>query len=456
MTSKLNESGINDNISKLANTLTSKKVLLKGISWNVLGKVLPMSVAFFSMPLIIKGLGIEKFGILTLIWSVIGYANFFDLGMGRALTQLVSKKLGENDLSGLSRIVWTGIIVLFGFGLTGSLAMFLSADYIAEHLLKISPVYLDEAVSSIKLMALCLPIFFVTSGLAGVLSSFQKFGIINLINVPLALCNYLAPLLVIVITKRLDIVVFTLVMGRFISAVMHFWATSKQVKDFFKISFDIESLKKMLKFGGWVTVSSIISPLMVSLDRFFIANTLSSSVVAFYTTPFEVVTRFLFIPGAVVSVLFPAFASELNNNNARVKLIFFKATKYIFLILFIPAILIIFGAKIGLSLWISPEFAEKSYRAAQFLAVGIVFNGMAFIPYALIQAKGRSDITAKFHMVEFPVYAVCLILFIKSFGITGAAIAWMARVIADYVLLMVYALNIISYNSETVLEKVNG
>ena len=59
-------------------------------------------------------------------------------------------------------------------------------------------------------------------------------------------------------------------------------------------------------------------------------------------------------------------------------------------------------------------------------------------PLPLIQAKGKSDITAKLHMLELPIYVVLLIVFIKNFGVAGAAIAWLIRVIIDYVLLSFY------------------
>jgi O-antigen/teichoic acid export membrane protein len=56
-----------------------------------------MLVAVFCIPILIGGLGKDRFGVLTLAWAVIGYASLFDLGLGRALTQLVAKKLGAGE-----------------------------------------------------------------------------------------------------------------------------------------------------------------------------------------------------------------------------------------------------------------------------------------------------------------------------------------------------------------------
>jgi O-antigen/teichoic acid export membrane protein len=427
------------NIDNGIKNLTSKKVLIKGVIWNLLGKFLPMGIALFSIPLIIKGLGNEKFGILTLVWSIIGYASLFDLGLSRSVTQLVSKKLGENDTEDLPTIIWTSVFMLFCMSLIGSFVLSTNANYICQNLLKISPQYLPQAVATINLISFCLPIDFVSNAFGGVLASYQRFGITNLINMPLAMFNYIAPVLILNWTHQLDIVVSFLVIGRLISMVLTFFVCSRTVDNFCKIKFDLSYLKKMLSFGGWITVSNIISPIMVSFDRFFIASILSASMVAYYTTPFEVVMKMLLIPTCVVTVLFPAFSKELTNDLPRAKRMYNKALKYVFVALLIPVLTVILIAKPGLSLWINTEFANKSYMVAQILALGMLLVGSAFIPFALIQAKGKSDITAKFHMIELPIYIILLVVLIKNFGIVGAAMAWLIRVSLDFGLLYFYS-----------------
>ena len=77
--------------------LTSGRLLARNTFWNLAGSVAPMGVAAVCIPLLIKGLGTDRFGVLTLVWALIGYATLFDLGLGRALTQLVANKLGTGE-----------------------------------------------------------------------------------------------------------------------------------------------------------------------------------------------------------------------------------------------------------------------------------------------------------------------------------------------------------------------
>ena len=83
------------------------------IFWNLLGNGTPMLAALFAIPILIDGLGLERFGVLTLSWMVVGYFSLFDLGLGRALTKLVAEKLGreenEEDKNNYNKTIQNGL-----------------------------------------------------------------------------------------------------------------------------------------------------------------------------------------------------------------------------------------------------------------------------------------------------------------------------------------------------------
>jgi len=66
-------------------------------------------------------------------------------------------------------------------------------------------------------------------------------------------------------------------------------------------------------------------------------------------------------------------------------------------------------------------------------------NSLAALPFALLQGIGRSDTTAKVHLVEAPVYLLLIVWLIQAYGITGAAVAWCARTTLDMTLLYWFA-----------------
>jgi len=195
-----------------------------------------------------------------------------------------------------------------------------------------------------------------------------------------------------------------------------------------------------------MTVSNIISPFLHCFDRFFIANMLSASVIAYYTIPYEIIMKLLLIPAAIMGVMFPAFSTELTRDTERTARLYNKSQKYIFFLLLPVVIFILFFAKLGLSVWINEDFAAHSYKVVQILTISILINSLAHPGYYLIQAFGKADLTAKIHLIELPIYLISLFILIKMYGINGAAIAWLIRSIADLVLFNIVASKLMRIN----------
>jgi O-antigen/teichoic acid export membrane protein len=96
-------------------------------------------------------------------------------------------------------------------------------------------------------------------------------------------------------------------------------------------------------------------------------------------------------------------------------------------------------SKLGLSLWINTEFADKSWILLAIISVGIFFNGLAQVPHTLLQASGNVRVTAIVHSFEFIFYIILLFILLKLFGIVGAALTFLFRVILDYLVLNLFA-----------------
>jgi O-antigen/teichoic acid export membrane protein len=176
------------------------------------------------------------------------------------------------------------------------------------------------------------------------------------------------------------------------------------------------------------------------MDRFFLAYLVSSLVVAYYTTPFDIITRLSIIPLAIIGVMFPAFSAEFQVDRKRTVRLYKITLLFTTLLMVLPVVLIIILAKPGLSLWLDPDFAEKSFRMTQIIAAGMFIEGINQVPVALIQGTGRADITGKIILLVLPVYIFFLLLFINWYGLIGAAMAWFFRALLDALILHIAAI----------------
>ena len=407
---------------------------------NAVGQGVPIVVAVVSVPLLLRGLGTERMGLLTLSWSVIGYASLFDFGLGRALTQVVAERrqlrAANDDLPG---VVSSALLAMLLIGCAAGIAMLVLARWATSSGLNVSPELQHETLAAARVLAIGIPIVVLTSGFRGILEAYERFDLANAVRVPTGISTFLGPLVVMPFTHSLAWAVGVLLAARVAGLVALIALVNRVAPTLsFRPSIAHSSLGHVMRFGAWMTVSNILSPLMSSADRFFISAMISASVVAYYTAPYEMVTRLMaMIALAVATSLFPAFARAADVADARALL--GRGVRLI-TTTFVPVIvLVLVLAPTILRLWLGDAFARESAVVLRILALGILMNGFAQAPFAMIQARGRADLTAKIHLAELPFYVTSMLYLIRVNGIEGAAIAWTLRVSVEAVVLFVVA-----------------
>lgn len=409
--------------------------LLRHSAYNMLGLGLPLFVAVFTIPVLIKELGEARFGLLTLIWAVVSYFGLFDLGLGRALTQQLAVVLAKDEPERVGPLVGTATVLMAALGITAGLLM-AAVAYWGVSLINAVPDK-QEAVRAVYAMAVAMPAIILTSGFRGILEARHAFGVINLIRLPMGLFTFLGPVAVVWYGQpRLDYIAAVLAAGRVVACGVHaFYAWRELPVASGRVRWHGNLLKPLCVSGGWLTVSNIISPFMGYVDRFVIGAIVSASAVAYYATPHELVTKLWIVPGALTAVLFPAFAAQLARRDQQTWVLFNKAIHWLFVALLPVTVTLALFANEILSLWISPAFALQSAVLLQIFAGGILVNCLAHVPFTLIQSAGAARLTALIHAAELPVFLLALWWLTSVYGVIGAAVAWLLRMVLDTALM---------------------
>ena len=428
------------NKEEAENKLISGGLVAKNTLYNLLGYGIPLLIAVIIIPLLIKGLGEERFGILNLVWIVIGYFSFFDFGIGRTLTKIIAEKIGSNQTSAVPSIFWTSFITMLLVSMFTAFILFLFVPYLVNDVFIISDNLKDESLATFYLLVISIPIVTTTAGLRGVLEAYQDFAIVNVIRVLLGILTFVGPLICLIFINSLFWIVVVLIViriGIWILYLIRCLKINVNIKQ--QISFKSSLIKPILKLGGWITVANLVAPFLIFSDRFLIGSLVSATAVTYYATPYEVVTKLLLISGALVVVLFPVFSASYVTSPEFSKKIFISGTKFIFLILY-PIIMIIVNFSYeGIQLWLGKSFADNSSLILQLLAIGVLFNSLASIPFNFFQGIGKPSIPALVNLIELPFYLVIMWLVIKEWGINGAAFVWLIRIIIDTALLFLIA-----------------
>ena len=420
--------------------LTRGHLLARNVVWNLLGTAAPLLVAVPAVPRLIHGMGTDRFGVLTLAWVVIGYFSFFDFGFGRALTKLVAEKLGAGRTEDIPPLFWTSLVLMLVFGGVGAVVMAALSPWMVRSVLRIPLVIQSEALRAFYVLSVALPIVISSTALRGILEAYQRFRAVGALRALLGALTFGGPLLVLPFSHSLFPTAVALAASRTVvwaaNLILCLIAVPELRRDL-RINFGFFPV--LIRFGFWMTISNVISPLLVYADRFVIGAMISVTAIAYYATPYEFISKLLLVPGALTSVLFPAFSTSFAKEPDNTTKLFERGTKFAFLTLFPFAFVTVALAPQGLSVWLGVGFAKNSAAVLQVLTAGVFMNGLAQVPFAQVQAAGRPDLTAKLHLLELPVYVILLWFLVANFGIMGAAIAWTARVTLDSVLLFLAA-----------------
>lgn len=409
------------------------------IIWNLLGNGLPMFAGAVAIPMLLHRVGTERLGIITLLWTLIGYLSLFDFGLGRALTLLTAHNLSEGKYNENNELLRTSVYLTAVLGLVGGVGLLTVISPLAHHWLSIAPLNQHDALLAFAITSLAVPITTISAAYRGFLEGAEKFKDASSIRMFFGVATFVFPVLAVCFFKpSVTNVAISLVIARLITlyAYIHF---VKNISPDYRFSLKPCMLhkQKLFSFGSWMTLSNIVSPLLVNADRFIISGILGASVVAYYTVPFEIVVRMGIIPGAIGATLFPRLsACYCINEGEALRLIRKCVLATLSVMLPLCIIMILFYVPV-ISIWMSREFADKSFSIAVFLALGTLINSVAYVFYTTVQARNGSRATGILHLIELLLYIPSLVIMISLQGVRGAAIAWVARVALDCICLYI-------------------
>ncbi|RPJ42418.1 MAG: hypothetical protein EHM19_10450 [Candidatus Latescibacterota bacterium] len=412
------------------------------------GQIVPLLVGLATIPYVIGGLGVDRFGVLALTWSLLGYVGFLQLGLGPAVTKYAAEMLGRGDLAGLPRLLASSLVLSSMLGILACVVLAVAAPFLAGTLFRVPADLVPETRTAFLLLAAALPFVFVSGALRGFLIAAQEFGVVTVVGFVTSSLNYLAPVAAIVWGGGLASILLVILCARAAGTLVLYGSCVRR----FHLSIGTPRLARsdlslLLRFGGWISVTNATGPLLAHLERLVIAGLLSVGLLTYYATPFEMVSRITVLPASFALTLFPAVSFFGQGNRSLVESLFARSLKWLLFLLLPIVVLLIAFADLLLALWLGEEFAAKSAGLLRILAVSFFLNALAHIPLVIVQGFDRPDIKAKLDFVEVPIFAGLLLLLVRSGGLEGAALAKLFITMIDTFLLFFFAKRILGRGS---------
>lgn len=401
-------------------------------TYNIVGAAVPLALSLVTVPLYLKLIGAERYGVLSIAWLLLGYFGLFDLGLGRATSFRIAA-LRDAEPQTRADTFWAALAFNVAVGIVGGAILWIVASLFFAHGFKVDEALRPEILASVPLLAISVPVATLTGVLTGALQGRERFLETNIISmtstilfqlIPLTLAATHSPNLVMLLCGALAAKVVALML---IAYRCHREITRGHLRRFNRSEASI-----LMRYGGWVTLTSLFGPILTIVDRFAIGAVLGATAVAAYNVPFQLAKQIAIVPSALTNAMFPRLSAAPEHERRTSTRI---ATRSLSALISLPVLGGIFLMEPFLNMWVGPTLGDQAAPVGRILLIGFWANAFALPPYTQLQSSGRPDLVTKMLLLEIPPYLAALYFGMTHFGLEGAALALSARFILDYFML---------------------
>jgi O-antigen/teichoic acid export membrane protein len=384
------------------------------------------------VPLYLKAIGPERYGVLAIAWLILGYFGVFDLGLGRATTQKISS-LRDATPEERSTAYGTALVSNLVIGAIGAAVLWPVSAALFQHEMKLDRSLRDETLLALPLLALSVPVATSLGVLSGALMAREKFAANSRISIANTTLFQILPLAVAwTFGPHLAGLLASSIIARLVGLALYWRECAAEFGRGSLRRFDRRQFRELLGFGGWVTVAQLFNPFIVMLDRFVIGALLGSYQVTVYVVPNQLTTRISTESSALINAMFPRMAIADGAEAAKLAREGVGAQ----LALLTPPIVAAFVMfHDGLTLWVGARLAADAAALGRLMVVTAWLNMSASVAFSRLQAQGRPDLVTKTMLAQLPFFVVGLYYAVTRFGVLGASWALFARTVVDLVLL---------------------
>jgi len=399
-------------------------MLLRNSLWNLTGSALPAIAALATVPLLIHALGIEGYGIVTLIGSVIGYFAVLDINLTSGSIKYLAEHHANHDRERFAETFWFGIFFYGLLGLFGAAAIYFSAPWLIEHFFKVSPDLNESTVTALQIGALGFALSQTQSYLIVVPQALQRydrsaqseafFGIF--VNVASVVAAMLGGGIAGVIATRVAIsacnVLYLIWMIRSFDLGMAFVWPRQEVRS------------SLTSFSAYAYLSKLASTFHQHGDKLIIGALAGPVAVTFFTVPSTLASRILGLTYRLSSVIYPrASALAATQRMDELRAVYLGATRHITYINLVALGVIVLAGDEFLRRWVGEEFVAQGYPVLVLITLGLLADSLTNIPSMVNDALGHPRVSGRFALTRGLVGVGLVYVGTLAGGIVGASLA---------------------------------
>jgi O-antigen/teichoic acid export membrane protein len=391
---------------------------------NWIGFAAQVVITFFLSPILVHGLGNERYGIWSLIDSILAYLTLFDLGVAASVVRYVARFEATRDQASVNRVFSTSLCI-FAVAGTLALAIALGLAFSGTSLLRIPPELASETRWLLVLLGINLALGLPLGVFPSVLDGLGRYPAKTAVRTTGLLCR--VPLFLLILRHGgglIDIAV-TVTLCNLVEHLA-LALIARHYLPGLRFSFALADRATFRTIRGYsldAFVAMIAGRISFQTDALVISAFLAPRFITFFVLAARLVDYAKSSLRVATTVLTPAVSAlEAHGDYAAIRQLFLERTRHVLWLILPLQIGLLVQGKLFLSLWMGPEYAVSSYPVLVILAVTLPLTLSQSISARILYGIGRLRWYARATMVEALANLLLSVLLVRHFGIEGVAL----------------------------------
>src|SRR3990167_7637406 len=400
-----------------------KRTFIKNTSLNVISYIYLSVAAIISIPILVRSLGVQAFGLYTIITSIMPILSALDFGLGLA----VIRYLALPNVSDEKKVrVWQ--TSFYFFAVVGLALFFISLGILYFYVFKIPAI--DSIIGKNKLpimfvVALTMLVNHLNTHFLTLPQARHRFDIFSLNAFVSGTASTLVTAAVVLIKPDLLLVFITQLFGVSTTATILYFYAKGQFKQLNFPRFSLASFREIIGFGLKSFAGKVTSSLEANGLNLIIAAYDSLKAVTYFSIPQSLIIKAAGGISMLTLSLFPLSTSLLTKDGIfkLKKLIIWLQASVLSLGLLAVGVIFVFGKPL-LLLWLrNPDLVEQAYPILQILSLQLFLTSLTPMPTAVFESMNLPKIPSFFALLTVLVEVLFIALLLPRFGVNGVAYA---------------------------------
>lgn len=413
--------------------MTDMMSLKKNLFANYISQIYVTLIGLAIVPLYIKYMGAEAYGLVGFFAMLQAWFNLLDMGltptMARETARFNGGATGALEYRRLVRALEGVFLVV---ALLGGSALFLLSDVIANKWLKANLLPVSEIVLSLNIIAIIVAMRWMGGLYRGAINGAEKLVWLSTFNSVIATLRFVGvfPVLIFIDSSPSAFFLYQLFVATIELTVLMFKAylLLPVIASGQRIRWAWAPLKPVLKFSLTIAFTSSVWVLVTQTDKLVLSKILPLADYGYFTIAVLGASGIMIVGGPVSAALMPRLTNlEAQGENEELIRLYRQATQFVAVVVGASTTTIALGAEVLLQAWTGDAILVK--QAAPILSLYAWGNGVmtvAALPYYLQYAKGN----LRLHLIGNTIFVIILIPTIvyvaNKYNGIGAGYVWLS------------------------------